>query len=233
MNELSDPPLCRVCGGAEFEHSNVLWADLISQWGLTDDETKYVDVQQGTRCTLCGSNVRSIALAEAILRYFQSDTTLMEWVRSPVAQDLKILEINEAGSLSRVLQSTHGHRLIRYPDYDMMALALDSGSFDAVIHSDTVEHVIDPLQALKECRRVLKRGGACVFTVPIILGRLTRLRHGLPPSFHGHESCADESLLVHTEFGSDIWCYIFEAGFSECRIATYSYPSGIALTAIV
>mgnify|MGYP001567056295 FL=1 len=159
MKELLALPPCRVCGGTAFEHVNVLWADLISQWGLTDDEAKYVNVQQGTRCNLCGSNVRSIALAEAILRYFGATTTLREWVTSPLARNLRLLEINEAGALSSVLQSAPGHRLVQYPDYDMMALDLDSGSFDAVVHSDTVEHVADSLQGLKECHRVLKPGG--------------------------------------------------------------------------
>lgn len=232
MEELLGLPPCRVCGGIAFEHVNVLWGGLISQWGLTEDEAKYVNVQQGSRCKLCGSNVRSIALAEAILRYFESTATLREWVTSPLGKNLRLLEINEAGALSSVLQSAPGHRLVRYPDYDMMALGLNSGSFDAVIHSDTVEHVADPLQGLKECRRVLRQGGACFFTVPIILGRLTRSRHGLPPSLHGNESCVDKSLMVHTEFGADVWCRIFEAGFRECRIVTYCYPAGIALIAI-
>lgn len=233
MTELLALPPCRVCGGTAFEHVNVLWEDLISQWGLTDDEATYVNVQQGTQCKLCGSNVRAIALAEAILRYSESNTTLREWVASPLVKNLRLLEINEAGALSSVLQSIPGHRLVQYPDYDMMALDLESGSFDAVIHSDTVEHVADPLKGLKECRRVLKQGGACFFTAPIILGRLTRCRQGLPSSFHGNESCVDEALLVHTEFGSDIWCYVFEAGFKECRIVTYNYPSGVALIAVV
>ncbi|MEK7235914.1 MAG: class I SAM-dependent methyltransferase [Nitrospirota bacterium] len=103
--------------------------------------------------------MRSIALAEAILRYFGATTTLREWVTSPLARNLRLLEINEAGALSSVLQSAPGHRLVQYPDYDMMALDLDSGSFDAVVHSDTVEHVADSLQGLKECHRVLKPGG--------------------------------------------------------------------------
>ena len=41
-------------------------------------------------------------------------------------------------------------------------------SFDLVVHSDTLEHVPDPLRALQECRRVLRPGGALCFTVPTL-----------------------------------------------------------------
>jgi SAM-dependent methyltransferase len=225
-------PPCNVCGAVEFRHADVIWPELAAQWGLSEGERGYINVQQGTCCTSCGSNVRSIALAEAILRYYQSPLTLKEWVRAPTARQLQVLEVNEAGSLSNVLRELPGRHLVTYPDYDMMALDLDSGSYDVVVHSDTFEHVPDPLKALRECRRILRSGGVCLFTVPIITGRLTRLRHGLPPSYHGSPSHADESMRVHAEFGADLWCYVFEAGFKECRIATFYYPSGIALTAI-
>ena len=49
-----------------------------------------------------------------------------------------------------------------------------SGTYDLVVHSDTLEHVPDPVRALQECRRVLRPLGACCFTVPIVVGRLTR-----------------------------------------------------------
>ncbi len=124
-----------------------------------------------------------------------------------------------------------GHRLVRYPDYDMMALPFESGSFDLVVHSDTLEHVPDPVRGLRECRRVLRHGGACIFTVPVVVGRLTKSRKGLPRSVHGSEGCQDSSLTVHTEFGADAWCQVFESGFDECRVVPYRYPAGIALIA--
>jgi hypothetical protein len=38
--------------------------------------------------------------------------------------------------------------------------------------------------------------------------------------------------MVHTEFGSDIWCIVLDAGFSECRLISYQYPAGIAVLAV-
>lgn len=231
MKEPMTPSPCRVCGGDAFVHHDVLWGELVAQWGLSTAEAEYINIQQGTSCAACGSNVRSIALADALLRSVQATSTLKEWVTTDTARACTVLEINEAGSLSNVLAAMPGHRLVRYPDYDMMALPFKNGSFDLVVHSDTLEHVPDPVGGLRECRRVLRRGGACIFTVPVVVGRLTRSRKGLPLSVHGSEGCQDTSLTVHTEFGADAWCQVLESGFDECRLVPYRYPAGLALIA--
>lgn len=225
------PSFCRVCGGKDFAHHDVLWSDLIAQWNLEKSEADYINVQQGTCCIGCGSNVRSIALADAILRHACTKSTLKEWVKGDKAIGLALLEINEAGSLTSLLAELPRHRLVRYPDYNMMALPFESGSFDLVVHSDTLEHVPDPAQGLRECRRLLRPGGACIFTVPVVVRRLTRGRKGLPLSVHGSEGCTDSALTVHSEFGADVWCHVLESGFDDCRMVPYRYPAGIAIVA--
>jgi len=209
----------------------VLWPDLIAQWGLSDREVRYINIQQGTRCMLCGANVRSIALADAILRQVRSKSTLKEWLTGDACKTCELLEINEAGSLTDDLAKLPGHRLVRYPEYNMMGLPFESRSFDLIVHSDTLEHVPDPLQGLRECRRLLRPGGACIFTVPVVVGRLTRSRRGLPLSVHGSEGCVDSSMAVHSEFGADVWCHVLESGFDDCRVVPFRYPAGIALIA--
>lgn len=233
MNERTMLSPCRVCGGDAFTHHDVLWSELIAQWGLSSGEAEYINVQQGTSCTGCGSNVRSIALADALLRWTRAAMTLKEWVDTAAARRCDILEINEAGTLSGTLSLLPGHRLVRYPECDMMTLPFEARSFDVVVHSDTLEHVPDATRGLRECRRVLRPGGACLFTVPVVVGRLTRGRQGLPVSVHGSEGCTDASLTVHTEFGADVWCRVLESGFDECRIVPYRYPAGLALIAQV
>jgi SAM-dependent methyltransferase len=231
MKKPVTPSPCRVCGGDAFVHHDVLWGELIAQWGLSTSEADYINIQQGTCCAACGSNVRSIALADALLRSVGATSTLKEWVTTDMARACTVLEINEAGSLSNVLATMPSHRLVHYPDCDMMALPFESGSFDLVVHSDTLEHVPDPALGLRECRRILRRGGACIFTVPVVVGRLTKNRKGLPLSVHGSQGCRDSSLTVHTEFGADAWCVVLESGFDECRMVPYWYPAGIALIA--
>jgi hypothetical protein len=37
---------------------------------------------------------------------------------------------------------------------------------------------------------------------------------------------------VHSEFGADLWTAVLQAGFSECRLASYGYPAGIAVVGV-
>ncbi len=220
---------CQVCGHDRFEHVAVIWPDLARQWAISADEAAYLDVQQGTRCSRCGANVRSQALARALLRLTGAPGPFDDYTSGPQAAALRLLEVNEAGTLTPALARLPGHRLVRFPEVDLQALPFADGAFDVVVHSDTLEHVPDPDRALAECRRVLSPAGACVFTVPVVVGRLTRSRAGLEPSFHGSPGSRDADLLVHSEFGSDVWTRVIDAGFASCEMVPYRYPAGLAI----
>jgi ubiquinone/menaquinone biosynthesis C-methylase UbiE len=118
-----------------------------------------------------------------------------------------------------------------YPDVDMRDLPYPDGSFVLVVHSDTLEHVPNPISALLECHRVLQVGGAACFTIPIIVGRMSKSREGLPKSFHGNEAQSPDDFVVHTEFGADAWTYVLSAGFSRVELHTVEFPAAIALLA--
>src|SRR5690606_12823705 len=51
---------------------------------------------------------------------------------------------------------------------DIESQTFDDGSFDLVITQDVMEHIYHPDKAFKEIARTLKKGGAHIFTVPII-----------------------------------------------------------------
>ena len=218
---------CSVCGSTSFTANKVLWPQLIEDWQLSPEEVAYIDEQQGTCCDLCGANVRSIALAIAIRSLMGTQLPL----KDVTLKGFSILEINEAGMLSPVLESCGERTFGAYPDVDMLALPHEDSVFDMVVHSDTLEHIKNPTLALSECYRVLKPGGGLCFTVPTIIGRMTRCRDGLPNSYHGTSESAENDLIVHTEFGADAWTYIIQAGFTELSIHTFSYPAGIAYLA--
>ena len=230
MLEPTDALTCGVCGGAAFTHRPVLWPALVSEWQLSPSEAAYVDRQQGTTCNRCGSNLRSIALANAIRAYLRQEGALREIAerRPPVS----ILEINQAGDLSAVLSRFEGHVLASYPEVDIHRLPYADGSFDLVVHSDTLEHVVNPIHALTACRRVLKRGGGLCFTVPIVVGRMTRSRSGLPLSYHGGPGTRADDYAVRTEFGADAWTLLMEAGFAAVTIHAVAYPAATAFLAL-
>jgi SAM-dependent methyltransferase len=221
---------CCCCGGTSFLEQDVLWPELIEAWRLAPAEVEYVNEQQGTVCRGCGANLRSLALARAILDLCGAPGLLRDLPR--FAGHLRVLEVNEAGGLTPFLRALPGHQLGRYPQLDMTRMPFRDGAFDLVVHSDTLEHVPDPVAGLAECRRVLRDGGACAFTVPIIVDRLTASRDGLPSSYHNRPGERDPGMVVRTEYGADAWKHVVLAGFRECRLTVLEYPAAIAIAAI-
>ena len=224
--------ICFCCGSSTLKLETVLWQELIDQWRISSYEVDYINRQQGLFCLNCKSNLRSMTLARAIMKCFSYEGYFKDFVKQNQLQKLRILEINEAGSLTKYLSQLSGHTLATYPQIDMMCLPFLDNSFDLVVHSDTLEHINNPVKALSECYRVLKPKGICSFTVPIIIDRLTRSREGLPPSYHGSPKQKKADFLVHTEYGSDAWKQVIEAGFDECRIYSLEYPSAQAMVGV-
>jgi SAM-dependent methyltransferase len=222
---------CACCGARSFDVHPVIWPELADEWGLLPEEKDYINRQQGVTCRKCGNTLRSMALAKAILSIRGHKGNFISFVWHPRNWLLKILEINTAGTLTKYLSKMPRRTLATYPHVDMQKLPYENDRFDLVVHSDTLEHVASPVVALSECLRVLKPGGFCCFTIPIVVGRLTRMRRELPLSYHGKVNENSSDYLVHTEYGSDFWGQLFEAGFAECRIVTAEFPSAQAIAA--
>ena len=228
MTPAFDEP-CQVCGHDAFDHRAVIWPALAAAWALTPEEQATLDIQQGTCCRRCGANIRSQALARALRRVTGAGDTLDAFVHVATSRRLRLLEVNEAGTLTPWLSRLPGHTLTRFPGVDLRRLPFPDAAFDLVVHSDTLEHVEEPREALHECRRVLAPGGACVFTVPVLVGRLTASRRGRPASYHGDANVNAEDYLVHFEFGADVWTFVLEAGFSSSELVPCRFPAGLAV----
>jgi len=223
---------CPVCGGNDVRHRPVLWKGLIDEWRLAPDEVEYVQRQQGTHCARCGCNLRAMALAVAIMRCYAYAGTFQSFIEYPEVRGLRVLELNTAGELTRFLATLPHRQLGVYPEVDMTNLPFADASFDLVVHSDTLEHVPNPVRGLAECRRVLAQHGYCAFTVPVVVGRLSMSRAGMPPSYHGAPGTPAEDYAVQTEYGADAWTHVMRAGFAECRIVSLDYPAAQALVGV-
>lgn len=220
---------CPVCGGDQFAEKPVLWTELVNAWQLSEREVAYINRQQGFHCKQCFNNMRSMGLAAAILREYQFEGTLVQFCESK--NKLVVHEINRAGGLTPFLEKLPFHELFEYPQFDLLDLKIESESSDLIVHSDTLEHVSNPERALSECKRVLRADGRLIFTVPIVVHRLTRFRAGLEPSYHGQPKINSDDQLVFTEFGADMWRFVVGAGFSSCEIFSFEYPAALVLIA--
>lgn len=233
MINFASPSRCRpCCGSDQFVYGPVLGDALITQWQLSPREVDYINRQQGVRCARCGNSLRAMALAHAIMRVCNFHGKLTDFIASSQANSTQVLEVNECGGLTTFLRHLKGYTFCQYPAVDITAMPFAANSFDLVVHSDTLEHVANPVKGLQECHRVLRPGGCCCYTIPIIVDRLTRSRAGLPASYHGAAGSEARDFLVHTEYGCDMWRHLFEAGFGECRIHAIEYPTALAVTGV-
>ena len=125
-----------------------MWRTLGDEWGLSDEEYAYIDRQQGEKCVDCKANLRSQALALAILLTQESRDNFRNFLGTVRGRLLRILEINKAGDLTGFFRRRSRHELRFYPELDMMNMSsIASGKYDLVVHSDTLEHVPDPVWA--------------------------------------------------------------------------------------
>jgi SAM-dependent methyltransferase len=225
--------LCPVCGHREFNFQKVLWEELVDEWELSSDEAAYIDLQQGFRCARCKNNLRSMTLAAAVTRAFGFPGNFADFCREdPQIRASSVIEVNPAGTLSHLLEILPQHELYCFPQIDLQRMTFENDSIDVIIHSDTLEHVPDSGAALRETHRVLKRGGRLFYTIPIVVGRLTRKRNGLPASYHGKPGIPRPDYTVQTEYGADFWCEIFEVGFREVTLTSLIFPASVAISAI-
>lgn len=117
---------------------------------------------------------------------------------------------------------------IRHEDIENLSFA--SQTLDLIVSNDVFEHVPYFLQALAECRRILKPGGIMLATIPfhshnphsIVRATLNagQIQHLLTPQYHGNP-VSEEGSLVFTDLG---WDFIEAAqglGFQHTSIDYY------------
>jgi len=246
---------CRVCGALlVYVYRPVLSKKLINEWNLTAEWEVLFNRRDGEICISCGGSIRGRQIGGALVHWinrtlgvdFQDAQTAF---RDAKVQSLKIAEINSCGGVHKILNRLPNvscsefesqDRSIRHED--LLGLSYKDDSFDIVLHSDTLEHVPDIDRALSEIWRVLKPGGAMIFSIPIVRdGRATLVRAKLhngeikqfsPPSFHGGSYQATSQYLVCYEFGEDFLDLLKRGGFTVELLEYPNNPAAVTFTAI-
>jgi hypothetical protein len=235
---------CWACGNrAGFIMGTVLDDELSKSWDISPSIRRSFDVRESSNCRHCKSSRRSQFHSRAICKILApSAKNLIEAVAQSTMRELSIAEINACGAIHHILTDLPK---LSYSEYipsdpnirreDLHNLTYNPDSLDAVLTSDTLEHVPDWRRALEEIQRVLKPGGVHIFTVPAILTRQTRTRavlenghvtHLLPPTYHGCTHAATSDYVVFNEFGADFRRQVDGIGF-ETKIY---YPNLLRLS---
>lgn len=70
--------------------------------------------------------------------------------------------------------------------FDLCDIAVGDEMFDYIICNHVLEHVTDDKKALLELHRILKPGGALIFSVPIDFGLDETRKYGMPDPSHSY-----------------------------------------------
>ncbi len=182
-------------------------------------ETKFVAGDYWLRdhylCTQCNSIPRQRALMKILKERYP---------------DYKMLDIHESSPSDGVIRQfqnmTENYSYSYYYEDIPLGSALTDGgtnqdlehltfaddSFDIFITQDVMEHIPNPEHAFLEIARVLRKGGAHIFTTPIYLFTKSKPRiqfkdgkwvNIFPPVYHGNP-IDEKGSLVTWDWGDDI-----------------------------
>lgn len=193
---------------------------------ICEDEVVFTSAYDWFRdhllCSGCGSVPRERALFRVIKERFSNYCDLTIHETSPGNRGASVKLANECRnySFSQFFKDTQlgtVHRSgIRCENLE--DLSFDDCTFDLFVSQDVMEHVFNPEKAFREITRVLKPGGAHIFTVPLINKWQPTERwaslcengevvyHG-KPEYHGNP-VDPEGALVTMHWGYDIACFV-------------------------
>jgi hypothetical protein len=122
-------------------------------------------------CMNCKCKARERALMTTIEKYYPNWKNLAVHESSPIKRgaSLKLRKYSTNYLASQYYPSQEfGSMIDGFKNEDLENQTFADETFDIVITQDVMEHIYNPEKAFKEIGRTLKKGGAHIFTVPII-----------------------------------------------------------------
>lgn len=176
-------------------------------------------------CGSCGSIPRERALMKVIKDYFPNYRELAIHESSPGGRGASIKLHKECENYSASqfypnMELGTFHSGSGYRCESIESLTFPDNSFDIFVTQDVMEHIFDPEKAFKEIARVLKPGGAHIFTAPLInkgnkseawasRGESGQVIYHHEPEWHGNPVDSKGSLVT-MHWGYDIAGFITE-----------------------
>jgi len=121
---------------------------------------------------------------------------------------------------------------------DMQRTHFEDESIDYILSGDVLEHIPEPKRALQESYRILRPGGAHIFTALFYHHRFTieqravllsndSISHLMKPWFHDDPIRPSEGALVFNVFAPELLCEIEKLGFEARLLRLHSFLHGI------
>lgn len=202
--------------------------------------------REGYSCSTCGATLRYQGQARALLALYPEveATAIVDLVAHPSFRTVTIYEPGELGPFRQFLGPLSGYQRSTFtPDIglgevvgglrnqDLQQLTYRSRSFDLVLTSDVMEHVRHPDRAWAEIYRVLRPGGAHVFSIPVSwpppASTTPRVDVSGPLDVHLAEPNYHNGHLVYNDFGLDLLDDLRAVGF-EAEIVRFECDDPVA-----
>jgi SAM-dependent methyltransferase len=218
------PGWCQPCGRA---------VELRGDW--QSSAGGLVNFRERLICPDCGLNNRQRFMAELVRTVLGGRTDaetvyLYEQVTQFYAWAATTLGLEVVGSEYLGHDRSAGEIVDGVRHEDALALSFPDASLDLIVSNDVFEHVPDLDRALSESVRVLRPGGAMLFSIPFheqadATVRRAELRDGrlvelLPGEYHGNPISDTGSLVFH-DIGWDVLDRCERAGFRSAYLLGY------------
>lgn len=183
------------------------------------------------RCDTCNSIPRERALIQVIKNEYPNWKNLKIHESSPGNRGHSITLKTQAAGYTEsqfFVNEPLGKLVNGVQNENLEELTFNDETFDLVVTSDVMEHIYNPEKAFKEIHRVLKPGGAHIFSVPLINKHKKTQRwankgsNGEPeflfePEWHGNP-INKKGSPVTMHWGFDIVDFIKENTGADCWI---------------
>jgi SAM-dependent methyltransferase len=191
-----------------------------------------------TRCLSCRANVTNLSLIPVIRTHDRKHKIRTAWEMSTYGATLDYLRRN----VSQVYASEYfehaapGALVGGVLNQDVQRLSFADASLDLITSNQVFEHVQDDQQGFRECHRVLKPGGALIFSVPLYAlpatQQLARIKDGnvehlVPPEYHDSRIAGPGSVLCFWRHSlHDIVPRVSQTGFVT-RLVEIRFPASL------
>jgi len=183
-----------------------------------------------TRCFRCRANITGLSPIPVIKSHFSSTTGKRAYEMSSYGVTLAYLRraFSDVTTSEYIPNAVLGSEVDGTLIQDVQRLTFADESFDLITSNQVFEHVPNDMQGFSECLRVLRHGGAMIFTVPLYdiprtkkLAELTNsgVIHLQTPEYHSSRRGGAYSELTFWHHSMhDIADRVREAGFDSASL---------------